>query len=119
MQLALLLVKARIFHVTYGREPQFTSNPCHFLPFSLNFLSMNRTMNISLPESLRLYVNEQVERRGYGSSSEYMRELIRRDRSREAMRALILEGLESPIGGPADEAFFASLQKRAGDDSAK
>ena len=48
-----------------------------------------------------------------------MRELIRRDRSREAMRALILEGLESPVGGPADEAFFASLQKRAGDDSAK
>ncbi len=37
------------------------------------------TMNISLPESLRSFVDEQVSRRGYGTSSEYFRELIRKD----------------------------------------
>ena len=36
-------------------------------------------MNISLPEALKAFVDEQVSRRGYGSSSEYVRALIRRD----------------------------------------
>jgi len=37
------------------------------------------TMNISLPETLKAFVDEQVSRRGYGTSSEYVRELIRKD----------------------------------------
>ena len=41
-------------------------------------------MNISLPDSLKLYVDEQVDGRGYGTSSEYVRELIRQDRDRPA-----------------------------------
>jgi putative addiction module CopG family antidote len=36
------------------------------------------TMNISLPDSLKAFVDEQVSQRGYGTSSEYVRELIRR-----------------------------------------
>jgi antitoxin ParD1/3/4 len=40
------------------------------------------TMNVSLPDSLKEFVDEQVERRGYGTSSEYIRELIRRDHDR-------------------------------------
>ncbi len=61
------------------------------------------TMNISLPESLKQFVDTQIQERGYGSSSEYVRDLIRRDQVRQAERrlaALILEGLES---GPAIE----------------
>lgn len=38
------------------------------------------TMNISLPDSLREFVDEQVAQSGYGTSSEYVRELIRRGR---------------------------------------
>ena len=38
-------------------------------------------MNISLPDELRDFVEEQVKR-GYGTSSEYVRELIRRDQDR-------------------------------------
>lgn len=34
------------------------------------------TMNISLPETLKSFVDEQVSKRGYGTSSEYVRELI-------------------------------------------
>jgi antitoxin ParD1/3/4 len=37
------------------------------------------TMNPSLPEALKALVDEQVSRHGFGSSSEYVRELIRRD----------------------------------------
>lgn len=37
------------------------------------------TMNISLPSALRVFVDEQVARGGYSTSSEYVRELIRRD----------------------------------------
>ena len=34
------------------------------------------TMNISLPDTLKSFVDEQVSQRGYGTSSEYVRELI-------------------------------------------
>jgi antitoxin ParD1/3/4 len=40
------------------------------------------TMIISLPESLKAFVDDQVNERGYGTSSEYVRELIGRDRER-------------------------------------
>ena len=70
------------------------------------------TMNISLPDALKDYVDEQVAERGYGTSSEYVRELIRRDRDRQHVRALILEGVESPIVGEADKAYFEELRNR-------
>lgn len=37
------------------------------------------TLNISLPEKLRGFVEEKIERDGYGTISEYIRELIRTD----------------------------------------
>ena len=40
------------------------------------------TMNISLPDTLKNFVDEQVSQRGYGTSSEYVRELIRKDQDR-------------------------------------
>ncbi|WP_210879976.1 type II toxin-antitoxin system ParD family antitoxin [Roseovarius autotrophicus] len=68
------------------------------------------TMNISLPETLKSYVDEQVAGRGYGTSSEYVRELIRKDQDRQALRGLLLEGATSSIGTPADADYFASLR---------
>jgi antitoxin ParD1/3/4 len=55
------------------------------------------TMNISLPEQLKAYVDEQVSTRGYGTSSEYLRELIRADMDRQRLRALLLDGAASPL----------------------
>ena len=46
------------------------------------------TMNVSLPESLKDFVDEQVSRGGYGTSSEYVRELIRKDADRLHLRGL-------------------------------
>lgn len=56
------------------------------------------TMNISLPDSLKEFVDEQVAQRGYGTSSAYVRELIRRDHDRTRLRELLLEGAASPPG---------------------
>lgn len=70
------------------------------------------TMNISLPEALKSFVDEQVAGRGYGTGSEYVRELIRNDRDRQRLRRLLLDGAESPPGGPADGAYFEQLRAR-------
>jgi antitoxin ParD1/3/4 len=71
------------------------------------------TMNISLPDSLKSFVDEQVAGRGYGTSSEYVRELIRRDQDRQHLRGLLLEGASSPAGAPADRTYFEGLRGRA------
>jgi antitoxin ParD1/3/4 len=71
------------------------------------------TMNLSLPEDLKDYVDERVARGGYGTSSEYLRELIRRDQDRETLRNLLLEGAASPLEGPADDAYFEELRELA------
>ena len=70
------------------------------------------TMNISLPESLKSFVDEQVSQRGYSTSSEYVRELIRRDQQRLQLPSLLLAGASSAPTEPADKAYFDSLRER-------
>ena len=56
------------------------------------------TLNISLPEPLRTYIDHLVARGGYGTASEYVRELIRADhqrRSQDEIELMLLEGLDS------------------------
>ena len=69
-------------------------------------------MNVSLPETLKSFVDEQVSARSYSSSSEYVRELIRKDEDRQRLRGLLLEGAESPPTAPADAAYFNRLRDR-------
>lgn len=57
------------------------------------------SMNISLPESLKQFVDGQISTGRYSSASEYVRELIRADEKRKAeqeLEAKLLEGLNSP-----------------------
>jgi antitoxin ParD1/3/4 len=70
------------------------------------------TMNVSLPEELKTFVDERVGTDGYGSTSEYVRDLIRRDRERLHLRRLILEGIDSGPGVVADREFFAATRDR-------
>ena len=70
------------------------------------------TMNISLPDALKDFVDEQVTERGYGTSSEYVRELIRKDADRLHLRGLLLEGAASAPATPADGAYFNALRTR-------
>jgi antitoxin ParD1/3/4 len=84
------------------------------------YLGSMSTMNISLPDGLKAFVDEQVAGADYGSSSEYVRELIRRDRDRLRLRALLLDGAESAVTAPATAGWFESLRRgvRAGGSSA-
>ena len=55
-----------------------------------------QSMNISLPEPLKQFVDGQIAQGRYSSASEYVRELIRADEKRKAeerLEALLLEGL--------------------------
>ncbi len=70
------------------------------------------TMNISLPETLKSFVDDQVAGRGYGTSSEYVRELIRKDQDRQRLRALILDGAASPRDTVVDTDYFDRLRGR-------
>ena len=70
------------------------------------------TMSISLPDALKSFVDEQVASRGYGTSSEYVRELIRKDQDRQRLRGLLLEGAVSAPMSPADRAYFDHLRER-------
>jgi antitoxin ParD1/3/4 len=58
-----------------------------------------QSMNISLPDPLKQYVDGQISTGRYSSASEYVRELIRADEKRKAEAELevkLLEGLNSP-----------------------
>jgi antitoxin ParD1/3/4 len=81
---------------------------CQFLP-NLVGLAMS-TMNISLPETLKAFVDEQVAGRGYSTSSEYLRDLIRREKDRQHLRDLLQEGEASPLSGESDEDYFKNLR---------
>jgi antitoxin ParD1/3/4 len=70
------------------------------------------TMNISLPDTLKSFVDEQVSQRGYGTSSEYVRELIRRDQDRLQLRNLLLAGASSAPTAPVNEVYFVGLRER-------
>lgn len=75
-------------------------------------------MNISLPETLKSFVDQQVERGGYSSSGEYVRELIRNDQVRRAkddLRKLLREGLTSGEAAPVEEAYWGGLRQRISD----
>lgn len=69
------------------------------------------TMNISLPDSLKEFVEEQVAKKGYGTSSEYVRELIRRDQGRQQLRSFLLEGAQSGPAAPAMASYFDALRE--------
>jgi putative addiction module CopG family antidote len=72
------------------------------------------TMNISLPETLKSFVDQQVAGRGFGTSSEYVRELIRKDQDRQSLRRLLLDAAATAPTEPVDEAYFEGLRNRAG-----
>lgn len=71
------------------------------------------TMNISLPDTLKSFVDEQVNQGCYGTSSEYVRELIRKDQDRLQLRRLLLAGAESAPAASVDPAYFEGLRDRA------
>ncbi len=72
------------------------------------------TMNISLPEEMKAFIEAQMAQEGYASASEYLRSLIREAQKRQAKQALdakLLEGLQSPAS-EMTEADWTALRQR-------
>ncbi|MFO1263758.1 MAG: type II toxin-antitoxin system ParD family antitoxin [Rhodoferax sp.] len=64
------------------------------------------TMNISLTDDLKAFVEARIQARGYSSASEYMRDLVRRDEERaseERFKALLEDGMQSGSAGDWDD----------------
>ena len=56
------------------------------------------SVNISIPDSLRMFVERRTEEQGYQTISDYFRELILKDQKRESearLEKLLLEGVNS------------------------
>lgn len=69
------------------------------------------TVNTSLPDDMKAVVDEQVRARGFMSSSEYIRDLIRQQMDVAELRAK-LEGSQPVPIAEIDEPFFGLLRAR-------
>jgi antitoxin ParD1/3/4 len=66
------------------------------------------TLNVSMPDELRAFIEARVNTGEYQSASDYLRDLIRHDH--EKIDQLLIEGIESGKAVPLD---MSALQKRA------
>lgn len=69
------------------------------------------TLKISLPISLKEFVNQQV-REEDTTRTAGMRDLIRKDRDRQQLRGLLLDGMQSAPKGAVGHAYFKALKSR-------
>jgi len=74
------------------------------------------TMNISLPEEMKAFIEAQIAQEGYASASEYLRFLIREAQKRQAKQELevkLREALESGPATPMVQEDWAALRREA------
>jgi antitoxin ParD1/3/4 len=71
------------------------------------------TLNISLPNEMRAFVDSEVASGDYGTASAYVQQLIRRDKRRAEVRQMILDGIASESAGKFDDAFRGEMRDRA------
>jgi len=76
------------------------------------------TMNVSLPDAMKAWVEGQSDSGRYSNASDYVRDLIRRDQERaakiEAMQRLIDGGMASGVSERSVEEVLAEARRRAG-----
>jgi len=71
------------------------------------------TMNVSLPEEMKRWVEDQGKTGRFGNSSDYVRELIRRDQERQAKIAHLQRLIDEGIHSGVSEMSMADLRKSA------
>jgi antitoxin ParD1/3/4 len=76
------------------------------------------TMNVSLPDPMKQWVEVQAKTGRYSNASDYVRDLIRRDQERTgkiaAMQQLVTEGVESGLSDQSMEDILQAARLRAG-----
>jgi antitoxin ParD1/3/4 len=73
------------------------------------------TVNISLPESMRPFIERMVVKGGFGSADEYVQRLVSEDQKRasqERLEALLLEGIESGPSVEMTQEYWAEKKAR-------
>ncbi len=73
------------------------------------------TVNVSMPEALREFLEEQVERQGFSTISEYVRHLVRREMKRaedSRLEELLLEGIQSGEAREMDASDWQMIRER-------
>ena len=74
------------------------------------------TLTISLPDSLKEFIEHEVQTKGYGNVSEYVRGLLRDAQAKEAdarLEALLIEGLTKGEDIPLSSEFWSELKQDA------
>lgn len=74
------------------------------------------TVTVSMPDSLKNFLDTEVETKGYGNVSEYIRTLLREAQAKTAdakLESLLLEGLAGGEGIPVTPEFWKELKKDA------
>ena len=75
------------------------------------------TMNVSLPDPMKDWVEAQAKTGRYSNASDYVRDLIRRDQTRNdkiaAMQSFVEAGLQSGVGIRSKDELFAEAMGRA------
>jgi antitoxin ParD1/3/4 len=78
------------------------------------------TMNVSLPDAMKVWVEGRAETGRYSNASDYVRDLIRRDQEREAkianLQRLVVEAVESGVSEKSLKDIRAEARRRAGVD---
>lgn len=75
------------------------------------------TMNVSLPDAMKQWVEQQAQSGRYSNASDYVRDLIRKDQDRATkianMQTLVTEGIESGKGSRTMEELREAARKQA------
>jgi antitoxin ParD1/3/4 len=77
---------------------------------------MHATMNVSLPPDLKKWIDQQAREGGFATAEEYMRDMLRRARERQAKRqidAMLIEAVESGATTVMDDDDWTSIRKSA------
>lgn len=73
------------------------------------------SMNISVPESMKEFIEDEVSSGGYGTASEYVRELVRdakKQKEEERIEKLLLEAVESGPASPMTKKDWEAIKQR-------
>lgn len=74
-------------------------------------------MNISLPPPLKDWVDEQVSRRGFGTASEFVRQMLREEQQRQLRQRIdtaLIEGIESGPSTPMTTQDWDDIRREGG-----
>lgn len=71
------------------------------------------TLNISMPQTMREWIDAQIEAGEYANASDYIRDLIRHDqRQRDALRVALIEGEKSGVSKRSVTDIARSTRRR-------